>query len=202
MSDHILKTIRDFVAGKTSSTEFRQQLNAESSAFECFLSQDPNLDPSNYVQGSTFRFLMELDFAKLSGMLNAQGALANFMERNGITFVKTPKYTDLYQTILSAQPDWLGADPDYVYDHILPGTQSLSGSKLREWLEYEFRERFKFVSDKPLDWIQSPCWPINENGPMVFLGQIDVMHYFHDYATVYVFHDRKTNQCESIIQTF
>jgi len=55
---------------------------------------------------------------------------------------------------------------------------------------------------EPPEWIQEPDWPINENGPLVFLGQLSVLNYFHDESAAYVFHDPTTGGCETIIQVF
>ena len=57
------------------------------------------------------------------------------------------------------------------------------------------------VSDPP-EWIQSPCWPHSAAGPLVFLGQLKVDQYFHDLATVYVFHDPANGECQTIVQCF
>ena len=39
-----------------------------------------------------------------------------------------------------------------------------------------------------------------EHGPLVFLGQMAVKGYFHDEATVYVFHDPATGTCQTVLQ--
>jgi hypothetical protein len=41
---------------------------------------------------------------------------------------------------------------------------------------------------------------MNEHGPLVFLGQIDIRNYFHDEAAAYVFHDPVTGVTETVIQ--
>jgi hypothetical protein len=200
MSQKVLDAIRDFVAGRSSPAEFRASLHGDPAAYEAFLSNDPQLDSANYVQVSVFRFIMGEDLTTFSGTLNAQGALVDFLERNGILHTKTRRYQDLYQLILSALPEWLDVDPSYVYDHILPAAEGRKGPELAVWLKHEFRERFRYVPENPPEWIQEPCWPINENGPMVLLGQLDINHYFHDDARVYVFYDPKTGAFENVLQ--
>ena len=81
----------------------------------------------------------------------------------------------------------------------MPAAGPRTGEDLKEWLHAELLKRFKYVSNPP-EWIQNPHWPIHENGPMVFLGQVEVKGYFHDEAAVYVFHDPKSGACETIIQ--
>ena len=72
MSQNVLDAIQEFVAGRFSPTEFRDLLHGDPDAFEAFPGNDPHLGPANYVHGSVFHFLLELDFGKLDGALNAQ----------------------------------------------------------------------------------------------------------------------------------
>jgi hypothetical protein len=202
MFDHPLGAIRAFVAGHITPAEFRAHMESDPQAFEAFLSDDPHLDPANYVGGNVYRFLVQEDLDSLGGALNAQGALADFLERSGRNCARTSRYSDLYDLILSAQPEWLGVDPDYIHARILPEAEGRSGGELREWLRSELTARFKYESEKPPDWIREPCWPIGENGPLVFLGQIDVSQRFHDYGTVYVFYDFEAGTFENVLQTF
>jgi hypothetical protein len=200
MSQDVLGTVKAFVAGEMSPAQFRDRLYSDE-GFEAFLATDPHLRPGNYAHPSVYHFLLEQDLDDPGGVLSAQGALVDYMDRNGIPYVRTPQYEDLYNLILEAQPDWLDVDSRYVQDHILPHAGGRKGEELREWLKNEFLERFRCAAESP-DWIQSPAWPIGENGPLVFLGQLDINHYFHDYATAYVFYDPASGKCETVLQAF
>src|SRR5262249_1295384 len=196
----VLGTIRTFVAGELPPTAFRDRLYADAE-FERFLSHDPHLRSGNYVGRSVYHFLLEQDFDDPGDILSAQGALTDFMARNGMEDTRSQKYADFCNLVLKAQPHWLDVDPKYVQDHMLPAAGQQSGDELREWLRNEFLRRFRYVAEPP-DWIHSPAWPIGKNGPLVFLGQLDVNRYFHDAATVYIFHDPVSGSCESILQVF
>jgi hypothetical protein len=195
-----LSDIRSFVAGDISPTEFRERLYSDHE-FESFLANDPNLPIHGYVKGSVYQFLLEQDFEDPGDILSAQGALVEFMDRNRIDYTKTDRYEQLFDMILKAQPAWLGAPAKFVQEKMLPEAGNLEGKALQTWLKDAFRKRFKFAK-KPPKWIQGANWPINENGPLVFLGQFDVNDYFHDAASVYVFHDPVKGTCETIIQVF
>jgi hypothetical protein len=197
-----IEAIKRFVAGEMEPREFRDLLYGDD-AFEALLSRDPNLDPTNYVnqEGGVHGFVIAQDYEDPGGVLNAHGALCDFMDRNGISYQKSNRYSDFYNLVLEASPNWLSADSKFVSEHIMPESGGRTGSELREWLSQKLLERFKCV-DKPPRWIQSPCWPIGEDGPMVFLGQMEIEHYFHDLATAYVFHDPSTGRCETIIQVY
>ena len=87
---------------------------------------------------------------------------------------------------------------------MLPEAGERSGDELKQWLEHRFLELFRYL-DKPPDWIQDGTWPVNENGPLVFLGQLPVHRYFGDEGAVYVFHDQiagGASDCVTMIQMY
>jgi len=83
----------------------------------------------------------------------------------------------------------------------MPDAGGREGAELRKWSRERLVERFK-CADKPPKWIQSPSWPMNENGPLVFLGQMDIKDYFHDSASAYVFYDPNSGEYETVIQVY
>ena len=202
MNESALDTIKRFVAGHITPQEFRDRLYNDDT-FETLLTNDPDLTPSNYVfsSGSAYHFVIAQNYDDPGGVLSAQGALCDFMDRNNIDYSKTDRYSDLYDLILDAQPEWLAVESQYVADQIMPHAGNRSGSELQQWLASEFRARFRYI-DQPPKWIQSPNWPIGENGPLVFLGQLDIKDYLHDDAAAYVFHDQQSGCCETIIQVY
>jgi hypothetical protein len=198
MIDDILATLIAFAAGEIQPEEFRDRLYTDD-RFEVFLENDPHLERINYVNGSTYQFLLNCDFDDPGDVLDAHGAVCDFLDRNSYQYKKTEEYSDFYDLILELSPDWLAADPKYVKDHIMPQAQDRTGNELREWLTEQLLSEYRYVN-KPPEWIQSPEWPHSKSGPLVFLGQIDVNNYFHDLASVYVFHDQKTGECKSFVQ--
>lgn len=200
LMEEILATVRAFCAGEVAAAEFRARLYSDQ-RFESFLKNDPNLRPDSYVKGSVYQFLLQLDFDDPRDIVNAQGALTQYMDRNGIAYVKTDRYAKFNDLIAKAQPSWLDVDLKYIQEKMLPDAGARSGTELRDWLQGEFRRRFRCVK-KPPKWIQGPAWPIGANGPLVFLGQVEVKEYFHDSAAVYVFHDPATGACETVVQVY
>jgi hypothetical protein len=197
-----LDTIKRFVEGSLSPVEFRDAIYADD-AFEAVLAHDPTLPAASYVRqdGGTYHFLLAQDYHDARGVLNAHGALCEYLDRNRIAYSRSNKYSDFYILVLEAAPNWLDPDHNFVAEHILPEADGRKGDELRAWLRKKLLERFK-CADRPPEWIQSPCWPVNDNGPLVFLGQIDIKNYFHDLATAYVFHDPVSGECKTIIQVF
>jgi hypothetical protein len=200
MSAAILSTLQSFVAGKISPAEFRDRLYADGE-FESFLENDPHLERSNYVNGSAYQFLLGCDFDDPGGVLAAQGAICDFLTRSNFEFDRSSEYEDFYDLVLEASPGWVCPNHKFVMETIMPDARGRKGNELRNWLTEQIEQKYRFVSEPP-QWIQSPSWPHGEQGPLVFLGQVDVNNYFHDAASVYVFHDPATGACTSLVQCF
>ena len=195
-----IDVIRQFLDGTLPPPAFRDILY-EDDRFETLLANDSKLPSEHYVRryGGTYCFLLSQDYDDPGGVLSAHGALAQFMERNAIPYSKSNKYADSCDLVLDAAPGWLNPNHKYVAEKIMPDADDRSGGNLRSWLAQRLLEVYRCAGDPP-QWIQSPSWPVNANGPLVFLGQIDIPDYFHDTAAAYVFHDPITGACETIIQ--
>lgn len=187
-----------FVSGDIEAKEFESKLYA-SSSIEDYLSDDPDLPPYSYIGGDNYLFLISQDYKDPGGVLNAQGAVEQFLERKGIEFDKTEKHSDLYDLILEAQPKWLDVESKFISEKYLSKLEGLSKEKaIKKLQEFLFRD-FKCVNSKP-EWIQSPTWPIINGEPLIFLGQIEIEKYFHDIAAAYIFHNPADDSTETIIQ--
>jgi hypothetical protein len=195
-----LTALRDFASGKLRPPEFRDWLYNDSTC-ESFLTNDPKLERPNYIGDGLYLYLISCNLNDPTDILNAHGAVCDYLERNGYEFQRTSEYGDFYNLVLEASPDWLAADPKYVQEQIMPSAGGRTGDELKSWLTRELLHRYRCAS-KPPEWIQSPVWPHGDAGPLVFLGQLEVAGYFHDYGTVYVFHDQATGECQSILQCF
>ncbi len=198
--DEVLAIMRAFVAGDIGPLEFRDHLYNDE-GFEVFLKNDPHLRRQNYAGEGVYLFLLQQDYDDPRGVLSAHGALVDFMERNDIDHSQTTKHGDFYDLILEAQPRWLHVDARYVSDQMIPAAEGRTGKELRAWLREDFLRRFRYAESPP-SWIQSPDWPIGKNGPLVFLGQLEIKDYFHDLAAAYVFHDPTLGTTETIIQVY
>lgn len=191
--------LKQFLGGQIAPKEFEQLLYGELERFEAYLNNDPNLSSSNYVQGSVFQFILQCDFKKLSGVLNAQGALADYFERNDIPFTRDPSASDLYGMMLEVQPRYVGVEVDWLVEYYSKRPEWADKEGRREWLRRQICEDFRFLT-KPPHWIQDPAWIIGPDGPYVFMGQIEVEKFFHDAAAIYVFYNPATGHSENVIQ--
>jgi len=198
MSGSAIDTLVGFVEGRVQAEELERALQ-QAPEMEALLADDPNLPPHSYVGSSVFLFLLQLDLADPGDLLSAQGALSDWLDRHAIGHSKSAEPQEFYDLLLAAQPGWLEVDAKWLQDELVTKAEGRKGDALRAWLHAQLIDRFRYVSDPP-DWIQSPSWPIGSNGPLVFLGQVEVRKYFHDAAAAYVFHDPVSGECTTVIQ--
>jgi hypothetical protein len=192
--------LQRFIAGEITASDFEQLLYANADVFEKYLSQDPNLKRSNnYVGSSVFHYLLNCNFTTPTGNLNAIGAIRDYFERNQIPYKIENSASKLHKFVLSSLPSYVNADIDWIVSRYCHHAEWNDVLTSKDWLKRKIEEDFPFVS-KPPKWIQSPAWPIKNNCPLVFFGQIPLEKYFHDKAAVYVFYDRTTGSCENVIQ--
>ena len=189
--DDALQALIDFVEGRVPGREFEQKVHSDP-ALQRLLSDGSLRWHDTYIRTNPYEFLINLDYRDPAALLNAQGAVEFFLRRNEIPFNHAEVYSEFYGLLLGAQPKWLTLDTTFLTQQILPETGNRTGEELKEWLGSRLKELFRYY-EKPPQWIQSPAWPINENGPMYFLGQIKIENceLFHDEAAVYVFLDPK-----------
>jgi hypothetical protein len=200
-----MQAILDFVSGAMRPESFAQAFYADP-GFEPLLDDGAELPRPSYITGAgcpnTYHFLLTRDFGGVGDVLNAQGALTQFLDRRGIPYVKTDEYENMHGLLLGAQPTWLDVDTKFLQTHVLPEAPAdLKKAALKKWLRDRLKVLFKFAS-KPPRWVQSPQWPIRDDRPLVFLGQFAIKDYFHDEAAVYVFHDPVSGECQTIIQVY
>lgn len=197
--DESAKILLDFVEGRLAPQAFEQILY-NNSDLENYLKDEPRLPVNYYIKNNVYTFLIELDYQNDADVLDAFGAVVEFLDRKQIAFEPTSRYEDLHSIILSAQPEWLDADTSYVSKSLLSQSEGRSGKELQDWLKEQFLKKFKYVSEPP-NWLQNPEWLFSTEGePLIFFGQITIGHFFHGEAVVYVFYNPKTNSCETVIQ--
>lgn len=198
MNSPEITTIIDFVEGRLSAKDF-ELLFHNNPKFKAVFDNDPHLPSTSYVGQSVYLYVLQENFNDPAEVLNVHGALIEFLTRNGIAHEPTNQYEEFHQILLSAQPKWLDVDTAYMQSKILPAAGDRTGDDLKQWLQTRLLELFRYI-EQPPDWIQDPTWPIGEHGPLVFLGQLSINHYFHDEAAVYIFHDPNTGGCVTMIQ--
>lgn len=200
--DEALQTALDFVEGRITAKEFEQKLYSDS-AIEALFKDASMHWHDTYIKSNPYDFLIWLNYDAPDGVLSAQGAVEFFLKKRNIPFKRATVYSEFYDLLLSAQPKWLAVDTAYLKERILPEAGDRQGKALKEWLKAKLKDLFRYNKTPP-KWIQSPAWPIGENGPMYFLGQVKIENceLFHDEAAAYVFLDPVNGATKTVIQVF
>ena len=178
-----LDIICGFVRGDISPSEFESALYKDKELEES-LSRNTPLPP--YVgENELYYFLIERDYKSFGELWDVQELLSQFLTCQGIKIEKTPKYKDIVKLIMKVQPKWLDIPGDYI--EYLVGLSDHNGNKeLEEFLKKQIKDNFKSLK-KPPKWLQSPNWPIENNHPLIFVGQIDISEIRHDISYLYIF---------------
>ncbi|KFF19242.1 hypothetical protein [Chryseobacterium sp. JM1] len=202
MADEI-QILKDFVEGKLSDKDFEQQLYTNQD-LEKQLS-NPAIDwQGTYLQNTTaYFYLIEQDYKNAEGRLNAHGAVQLFLSKIGVEIIASPQKSDEYEFILSTSPKYIDTDAGFIEQYILPKDKTLSKSEQKQYIKQRYTELFKFQT-KPPKWIQNPEWPVKNNLPLFFLGQIEIKkgEFFHDEGSMYLFMDPATGIMETVKQFY
>jgi len=202
MADGI-QILKDFVENTISEKDFEQQLYTNPD-LEKILS-DPSIAwQGTYLQDTNpFLYLAEQDYKSSVGKLNAHGTVKLFLSKIGVEFTSSTQYSDEYNLILSTSPKYIDAEPDFIEKYILPEDKTLSKTDQKLYMKQRYAELFKYQT-KPPQWIQNPNWPIKNNKPLFFLGQIAIKNgdIFHDNGGVYLFADPETGTIETVTQFY
>jgi hypothetical protein len=195
-----VQVLIDFVEGRLSAPAFEQKVYYDAE-LERLLTDESLHWRKTYIKTNPYDFLIGLNYADPRGVLDAHGAVEFFLKYKAIPFQKASVYEDYYNLLLEAQPGWLDVDIKYLQDQILAKANGRQGGELKEWLRSHLTERFRYHKEPP-KWIQSPAWPISDNEPLYFLGQITIedCELFHDTTTVYVFLDTKSGETKTVMQ--
>jgi hypothetical protein len=195
-----LQPIVAFVEGRLAPRELEQVLYHDAALQQQLQAECVPAELSDLGE-DVYAFLIQRDFADPGDLLDMHEMLARWLELRGAACKPTEVFHERYGLLLRVQPDWLDVDLNWLEQYVVPQAGGLAGAELEAWLRNRLLELFRCIGEPP-EWIQDADWPINENGPLVFLGQLSVLNYFQDEAAAYVFHDPTTGACETIIQVF
>ena len=162
-------------------------------------------DAPQYPDGSLLRYLLDLDWQLPADVLVAQRLLLRLLNDQGRDVVATGRYrrwTELLEeqfTVRSrVQPVWLTMPAAY-FATLLDEFSDLSGTDLEEVLRREVRRRFRY-SERPPRWLHDEIWPVDANGPLRFVEQIDMSSGEHE-SYGYVFHDDVADERMVLVQS-
>lgn len=195
--------LKKFAEGTITDQELERQLQ-ENPQIEACLS-DPSLDwHTTYLQHTTpYLYLAEMNIQTLTGRYEAQAMIQLFLEKSGIKCVDYKKYREDYELIHRAQPKYIDAPAAFIEKHILPKKSEHSKTAQQQLVKERFAALFRFHS-KPPKWIQNPAWPIVNEKPLFYLGELPIKkcNLYHDDGCIYIFTDPDTGSMTTIQQWY
>ncbi|MCL2309250.1 MAG: hypothetical protein FWC42_03095 [Proteobacteria bacterium] len=192
-----LENLRKFISGEISPKEFESILYG-SHALEKYLSgKEP---PRSFSRGtSLYHYFIEINYGNPAQVFDAQNRAQRALEEDGCKVDLDNTQRALHELILSAQPKWLNVPPDFVAE-LLKDAPDIPKTEKTKWLKTRLLSVFQCLK-KPPKWLQDCMWPIREGKPLIFVGQLELGSEFHDDSIVYIFLDRDTKECVTIVQS-
>ena len=189
--------IKEYVEGSLSPHNFQKELYYNKD-IENILSEETQI-PSYIKTENLFYALLEIDLLCPSGELDSKSMLALFLEKRNISFVYNNSASKKYNLFLKIQPNWLSLNESY-FQLIMEKYKNEKGKNLEKALKLQIKNDFKFLKNRP-KWLQSPEWPIINNKPLFFIGQIDITEIRHDTSYLYIFWDVHTQKYTTLDQS-
>lgn len=190
--------IKNYLNNNITSKTFQQELYSNKE-MEIILSEDIYIPPYTNSAGNIFLYLIESDLSSPSGELNCKDLLAKYLVKKNIEFALDNKHEELHSMLIKIQPAWVRVPGEY-FKHLIDKHSGKSGKDLENALKKDIATNFQCINKKP-KWLQSPQWPIEDNIPLVFIGQFDISEIRHDVSSLYVFYNKKKNNYTTIEQS-
>jgi hypothetical protein len=190
--------IRNYLCNLISSAEFQQEIY-NNKELELFLSVDVYIPPYTTNHANPFYYLLESNVLTPSGEVNCKDLLVRFCTLNKIDYTLDDKHLEINAMLLKITPSWLSISQEY-FAKLLVKHKEKSGKELESALKKDISSEFKFLNKKP-KWLQETHWPIEDNKPLIFLGQLDITALKHDISFVYVFFNEDNKSYLTIEQS-
>ncbi|MCL2848607.1 MAG: FHA domain-containing protein [Micrococcales bacterium] len=193
--------VRRFVDGTLVSGLFEQLLRTDTS-LRTFLSSQRA--PST-IGGPLLRYLRELDWLQPKDVFEAQRVLVGLLVAAGEDVSPTDRYerrARLFDQQLAlwarVQPTWLNISPTY-FSTLLEQCEGMAEDSLEKAMKAKVRTLFRYRGRPPV-WLHDENWPVNANGPLTFVEQIDISGPY-DTSYRYVFRDETSREKHELVQS-
>ncbi|MDR3068933.1 MAG: hypothetical protein LBU50_05470, partial [Cellulomonas sp.] len=193
--------VRRFVEGTLVSGLFEQMLRTDD-ALQAYLSSK---DAPPSADGTLLGYLCELDWQQPKGVLEAQRALVRLLIAVGEDVAPTDRYARrarLFDQRLSlwsrVQPTWLSIPATY-FATLLEECEEIPEDSLEKAVRAKVRTLFRYRTRPPV-WLHDETWPVNANGPLTFVEQVDISGPY-DTSYRYVFRDETSQETHELAQS-
>ncbi len=193
--------VRRFVDGSLVAGVFEQMLRTDG-ALRAYLSSK-GAPPS--ADGPLLRYLRELDWEQPKDVLEAQRALVRLLIAVGEDVAPTDRYerrARLFDQQFSlwsrVQPTWLSIPAAY-FATLLEECEGIPDDSLEKAVRAKVRSLFRYRTRPPV-WLHDETWPVNANGPLTYVEQIDISGPY-DTSYRYVFRDETSHERHELAQS-
>lgn len=189
-----------FVEGRLAAHEFESALHTNAMQDLLSLFENPRYPAStNHYR----RLNHKQDRTSLSGLVNSEGIVLQFLKNAGIECNPVMPYDALYQLILASLPDYIDPPMTFILEHLLPKDKSISPSAMKQHIQSQIAELFTYSNQAPA-WIQAAEWPIDAGDPAFFIGQIAVCapDAQDEVGMAFLFFHKKRGDYETITQYY
>ncbi|EDQ7228055.1 hypothetical protein XL92_001453 [Salmonella enterica subsp. enterica] len=193
-----LNIIKKYLSDNISSETFQQELY-NNKEMGILLSEEMYIPPYINSNENVFLYLIESDLSSPAGELNCKDLLAKYLTKKGVDFVFDGRHRELHSMLIKIQPSWVRIPNEYL-KHLMNKHPGKSGKELENALKKDIASNFQCIDKKP-KWLQSPCWPIENNTPLIFIGQFNISKIRHDESFIYVFYNKKENNYITLEQS-
>lgn len=180
-----IEILKNFVEEKLSIEELEMALYSNQE----LISLLENTKAKPYMNSnSTYEYLISQDLTSLDAKLNLMDIFREILDYKHIPYSSNSTTEKNFDLILEAIPNWIPADMGYLnslYDKYKPKTVTT--------FKKIIKEHFICMNKHP-KWLQEPDWPIVDNIPAMFLGQLDISKLKYDTTYLYIFFDKKNRQ--------
>ncbi len=188
--------IKQFVEGRISPQAFEQHLHADT-ALQALLEGERNL-PTYVAEPDLYLYLISQDYQSLEGIYNVQTLLSEWLDRQGVAHLVDNSHQHRFTLALKGQPKWVSLPSVYI-DRFMAGHGALDPRALQSALKEAIKRDFRCLKAPP-KWLQAPEWPLADDMPMVFVGQLDISGLGHDVGQAYLFFDAQQQRFHTVSQ--
>jgi len=188
--------IKQFVEGRISPGAFEQHLHTDTS-LQALLEGERNL-PTYVAEPDLYLCLISQDYQSLEGIYNVQTLLSEWLDRQGLAHLVDNSHQHRFTLALKAQPKWVSLPSVYI-DRFMAGHGALDPRALQSALKEAIKRDFRCLKAPP-KWLQAPEWPLADDMPMVFVGQLDISGLGHGVGQAYLFFDAQQQRFHTVSQ--
>jgi hypothetical protein len=188
--------VKAYVEGELDFAVFQQNVE-NNPELQRFL-EIQSFKPAYVEQENLLLYLFDLKPSAGSN-LDARDALSKLLIDLGIDHKTNLASDEDYSLVLQAMPEWVDPEDEYITQLIASIPSSENRPNRLKAMKAVIVKDFCHLK-KPPRWLQSAKWPMANDMPMIFVGQLSLGNLLHDDAQVFIFVDHQAVNIRTIVQ--